>query len=119
MLGNAAVFVFGALQHAGVSIGPLHEPTIVPASIVEVFCALALSWGAVSMLKQSPRAWRAAFVGNLIAIIGVIIGMISLAVGAGLRTATNDLYHRIMLALAIPSIVILLVPAGRGALRRN
>jgi hypothetical protein len=48
MLGNGAVFVFGALQHAGVSIGPLHEPTIVPA-IVEAFCALALSWGAVSM----------------------------------------------------------------------
>jgi hypothetical protein len=52
MLGKPAVFVFGALQHAGVSIGPLHEPTIVPASIVEVFCALALSWGAVSMLKH-------------------------------------------------------------------
>lgn len=51
MLANAAVFIFGALQHAGVSIGPLHEPVIVPASIVEIICALALVWGAVAALR--------------------------------------------------------------------
>jgi hypothetical protein len=42
MLADAALFVFGALQHAGVAIGPLHEPVIVPASVVEVLCASAL-----------------------------------------------------------------------------
>lgn len=42
MLANAAVFAFGALQHAGASIAPLHEPVIVPAGIVEIICALAL-----------------------------------------------------------------------------
>ncbi len=66
---------------------------IVPASIVEVLCALALSWGAAAVLKQSLKAWRAAFIGNLVAIIGVAIGIIALAVGAGPRTASNDLYH--------------------------
>ena len=119
MLGNAALFVFGALQHAGVAIGPLHEPVIVPASVVEVLCALALSWGAAAVLKQSPKARRAAFIGNLVAIIGVAIGVVALALGAGPRTASNDLYHRIMLALATASLVILLVPAGRTELRRN
>ena len=53
MLADAALFVFGALQHAGVAIGSLHEPVIVPASVVEVVCALALSWGAAAVLKQS------------------------------------------------------------------
>ena len=119
MLANAAVFVFGALQHAGVSIGPLHEPVIVPASIVEIICALALVWGAVAVLRQSPKAWRAALLGNLVAILGVAIGMVSLAVGAGPRTASNDLYHRIMLVLAAASLLVLIVPAGRAALRRN
>ncbi len=119
MLGNAALFVFGALQHAGVAIGSLHEPVIVPASVVEVLCALALSWGAGAVLKQSLKAWRAAFIGNLVAIIGVVIGMVALALGAGPRTASNDLYHRIMLALATASLVILLVPAGRTAPKRN
>src|SRR5260370_31493971 len=119
MLGNAALFVFGALQHAGVAIGSLHEPVIVPASVVEVVCALALSLGAAAVLKQSPKAWRAAFLGNLVAILGVAIGMVALAAGAGPRTASNDLYHGIMLALATASLVILLVPAGRTELRRN
>jgi Na+-transporting NADH:ubiquinone oxidoreductase subunit NqrB len=119
MLGNAALFVFGALQHAGIAIGSLHEPVIVPASVVEVLCALALSWGAAAVVKKSPKAWRAAFIGNLVAIVGVAIGMVALAEGAGPRTASNDLYHRIMLALATASLVILIVPAGRTALKRN
>ncbi|MGI9069949.1 MAG: hypothetical protein ACR2JB_01130 [Bryobacteraceae bacterium] len=45
------------------------------------------------------------------------IGMVALAVGAGPRTASNDLYHMIMLALAAVSLVILFVPAGRTALK--
>jgi len=119
MLGNTALFLFGALQHAGLAIGSLQEPVIVPASVVEVICALALCWGAAAVLKRSQKAWLAAFTGNLVAIIGVVIGMVALAVGAGPRTPSNDLYHRIMLALASASLVILLVPAGRAALRRN
>src|SRR6516162_5962014 len=75
MLGNAALFVFGALQHAGVRIGPLHEPVIVPASIVEALCGLALGWGAAAVLKRSLKAWRAALIGNLVAMLGVAIGI--------------------------------------------
>ena len=119
MLCNAALFVFGALQHAGVTIGSLHEPTIIPASVVEALCAVALSCGAAAVTKHSLDAWRAAFIGNLVAIVGVVIGMVALAMGAGPRTASNDLYHRIMLALATASLLILLAPAGRTALKRN
>ena len=84
-----------------------------------MLCAFALSWCAAAVLKQSRKAWRAAFIGNLVAIIGVAIGMVALAEGAGPRTASNDLYHGIMLALATASLVILVVPAGRTELRRN
>jgi hypothetical protein len=42
MLGNAALFVFGGFKHAGVAIGPLREPVIIPATIVELLCAVAL-----------------------------------------------------------------------------
>jgi hypothetical protein len=100
MLANAALFLFGAAQHAGISIGPLREPVILPASIVETFCALCLIGGGVAVWTVSGRAWAAALAGNLAAIAGVIVGMVALAMGAGPRTASNDLYHRIMLALA-------------------
>jgi len=119
MLANAALFVFGALQHAGVVTGPLREPVIIPASIVELLCAVALIWGVVAALTGSPKAWRATLIGNAVAIAGVAIGMVALALGAGPRTDSNDLYHRIMLALAAASLVILLVPAGRAALKRH
>jgi hypothetical protein len=119
MLGNATLFVFGALQHVGVAIGPLREPVIIPASIVELLCALALIWGVVAALIGSPKAWRATLIGNLLAIAGVATGMVALAVGAGPRTVSNDLYHRIMLALAAASLVVLLLPAGRAALKRH
>ena len=118
ILGNAALFLLGALQHAGVAIGPLHEPLIIPASIVEVLCALALIWGAAAVLIRSHKAWRAVLIGNLVAIAGVTIGMVALAAGAGPRTASNDLYHRIMLALAASSLIIIFVPHGRSALKR-
>src|SRR5260370_441919 len=100
MLANAAVFVFGGLQHLGVAIWALQEPIIIPASIVELLCAVALNWGVFNIWKGSRAAWRAALIGNLVVIAGVAIGMVALAVGAGPRTASNDLYHKIMLALA-------------------
>jgi hypothetical protein len=119
MLGNAALFVLGALQHAGVAIGPLREPVIIPARIVELLCAVALIWGVVAVWTRSPKAWRATLIGNVVAIAGVAIGMVALAAGAGPRTVSNDLYHRIMVALSATSLVILLVPAGRTALKRH
>lgn len=119
MLGNAAIFVFGALEHAGVAIGALREPVLIPATIVELLCALALIWGAAAVLTGSQKARRAALIGNLIAVAGVAMGMVALAVGAGPRTASNDLYHRIMLALAAAALVALFVPATRAALKRR
>jgi len=91
MLANAALFLFGAAQHAGVRIGPLSEPTILPASIVETLCAFALIGGSLAAWTRSRRAWPAALAGNLVAVTGVIIGIVALALGAGPKTASNDL----------------------------
>lgn len=119
MVLNAALFVFGALQHAGIAIGPMHEPTIVPAAIVETICALALIYGLAAVLRRSLHAVRAAVVANAIAITGVMIGMVALAIGAGPRTENNDIYHRFMLLMAVGSIAILATRSGRDAIRRN
>lgn len=119
MLGNAALFVFGAVQHGGFRIGSFQEPRIPPASIVESVCALALIVGAIAVLTAWPSAWLAALIGNVVPIMGVVTGMVALAAGRAPRTASNDLYHKIMLMLAIASLIILFVPVGRAALKRN
>jgi hypothetical protein len=49
----------------------------------------------------------------------VAIGMVALAAGAGPRTASNDFYHGIMVTLAAGSLVALLAPAGRVAMKRR
>jgi len=115
MAANAALFFLGAVQHVGITIGPLQEPRIIPAALVETLCGLFLAWGAAVVLRQSESwiAWTA----NCVAIAGVLLGMAALAMGRGPRTASNDVSHRFMLALAAASLLILFV--GKTALNRS
>jgi len=53
----------------------------------------------------------------LIPLGGVLLGMAALAAGRGPRTASNDLYHHIMLALIGASLLILFF--ARSALNRS
>ena len=110
---NAALFWFGAVQHAGVAIGPFHEPRIVPAAIVEAICGGALAYAATALVRRTATARRATMIGNLIALAGVAIGLVALAVGAGPRTASNDAYHRLMLAAIGASFLLLYVSSAR------
>jgi hypothetical protein len=117
MIVNAALFLFGAIQHIGFAIGGFHEPRIIPAAIVETICAIALLLGASAVLAQWKDLWRVALIANLVALGGVVLGMAALALGAGPRTASNDLYHRIMLVLIGIGVVILF--SARSALHQR
>ena len=107
MIMNAAIFFFGGVQHAGITVGRFHEPIIIPAAIVESVCGLCLLWGAIALFRSSTTRWRVALITNLVALGGVLLGIAALAVGAGPRTASNDLYHRMMLIL-IGSVILIL-----------
>lgn len=115
MFANAVLLVLGAIQHAGISIGPLREPSILPATIVESICAAALIWSAGSIAAGARSAWRAALAGNLITVGGVALGMAALRFRLGPRTTSNGLSHEIMMALALASLLVLFLPAGRAA----
>ena len=117
MISNALLFFFGAVQHAGVSIGYFHEPRIIPAAIVESLCGLSLVWGVTAVFGYSPVGWRTAIIANLVPLGGVLLGMAALAAGRGPRTASNDMYHHIMLALIGASLLILFF--ARSALNRS
>jgi hypothetical protein len=104
MIANAGLFFFGALQHAGVPIGQFHEPRILPATVVETTCAAFLVWGGVAVLANTHARWRNSLIANLVALAGVLLGMVALAAGRGPRTTSNDLYHRIMLIVIAASL---------------
>jgi hypothetical protein len=117
MIANAGLFFFGAVQHAGVGIGHFREPRIIPAAIVESLCGLSLVWGVAAVFGHSPGEWRTAMIANLVPLGGVSLGMAALVAGRGPRTASNDLYHHIMLALIGASLFILFF--ARSALNRS
>lgn len=117
MIANAALYFFGAIQHAGARIGSFHEPHIIPAAIVESICGLTLVWGATAVLRHSAVAWRTALIANLVPLGGVLLGMAALAAGWGPRTRSNDLYHHTMLTLIGASLLILFF--ARSALDRR
>ncbi len=73
MTTNAVLFFFGAVQHARFAIGRFHEPR------------------SISQLSDVTA--------NLIALFGVVLGTTTLALGAGPRIASNDLYHKMMLIM--------------------
>jgi hypothetical protein len=107
MIANAALFFFGAIQHAGVALGTFHEPRIIPAAIVETLCGLCLWWGATAFFRDARAGWRVALIANFVSLGGVLLGIAALAAGAGPRTASNDLYHRIMLLLIGATVLVL------------
>jgi hypothetical protein len=115
MIANAALFFFGAVQHAGLQIGAFQEPRIIPAAIVESICGLSLLCGAAAAYGHSASKWRMALLANLIALAGVLLGMAALAVGAGPRTVSNDIAHRIMLAMIGGSLLLLFIRPGPRA----
>ncbi len=114
MASNAALFFFGAVQHVGVPIGSLREPRIIPAAIVEALCGLVLTWGTIALFGHKPSARRIPVVANAVAAGGVVLGVVALAIGAGPRTPSNDLYHRVMLALIASSLLILFFTRSAG-----
>jgi hypothetical protein len=117
----AATFFCGALLHAGVKIplglAVLAEPTIIPATIVEGLCGLALAVAAFAVFTHKSSAWTAAFAAHAFALGGVLLGITALAIGAGPSTELNTIYHRVMVVAIVAVLALLLSPAGRTAFR--
>jgi hypothetical protein len=105
---ESAAFVIGSLSHMPLKIGPIDEPKIVPAMIVESICAVALAAGASKVLRRSDHAWEAALAGQGIAAAGAVLGVVALAAGRGPRTTLNNAFHAAVLACSAVGILVLI-----------
>ncbi|GAA2698610.1 hypothetical protein [Nonomuraea recticatena] len=100
----ALSFYLGALLHTGFAIGPVTEPVVVPAVIVEIVCGSALLAGAYGALVGRPWAWTGLRLGPAIALGGVLLGIVAITFGGGQSTPLNDWYHRIIATLLALSL---------------
>lgn len=120
---EALALLTGAVAHLGVRIPlgvvVLAEPRILPATIVEGLCGFVLLGSAYAVFTSKPWAWTAAVVAQAIALGGVLLGIVALAVGAGPNTASNALFHRVMLVALVGGIVLLVTPGARAAFGRS
>ena len=112
-----------ALLHLGVRIplgfAVLREPLIVPATVVEGFCALALAIGAYAVLTRKTWAWAAVTAAHAFAAAGVLLGIGALAAGLGPSTELNHVYHRAMLVALLAGLGLLMTPTAKAALGRG
>lgn len=107
MLANAALFGIAAILHLGIPVGSWSEPRIVAASVAQTICAVALAAGVFAPIVAPRASIMAAAIGNLIALTGVALGVIALALGAGPRTLSNDVAHVVMAVLALTALWLL------------
>ncbi|MEV4477491.1 MULTISPECIES: hypothetical protein [Nonomuraea] len=95
----ALVFLTFALAHAGVGIGPLREPVIAPAVVVETLCAVAVAIGAYGAAARRAWAWDGLLYGHAAALGGVLLGIAATTLSPGGGTTVVLLwYHGVMAA---------------------
>lgn len=116
----ATTFFIGSVLHLGVSIplgfADLNEPRIMPATIVEGLCGLALLISAYAIFSHKTWAWRSAIAAHAFALAGVTLGMAALNANRGPRTELNDTYHLIMFMVLAGGLALLSTPRIRAAL---
>lgn len=123
LLVEAVSILIGAIVHLGVRIPigimVLTEPQIIPATIVEGICGLVLLGAVYAVLTRKPWSWRAVVVAQMIALGGVVLGIVALAFGAGPNTASNALYHRTMVVLLVGGLLLSPTRIVKTALNQN
>lgn len=98
-LSYALVFFGAALLHAGIPIGPLEHPPIVPAAIVETLCGAGLIAGGYGALSRRPWAWDGLIYTHAGALAGVLLGILALALRPAAVAAATAWFHDTMAIL--------------------
>jgi protein-S-isoprenylcysteine O-methyltransferase Ste14 len=114
---EGVAFLLAGLSHAGMRILPFDEPRIVDAAIVEGLCGILLVASAVSVFARATWAWLALVVAHAFTLLGVLVGIASIAAGLGPHSAFNDGFHRVTLVVLAVVLIVLATPPVRTALR--
>lgn len=120
---DAASLLLGSAAHLGMEIPlgfvTIDEPRIIPATIVEAVCGLALAYAGWNILNRPSRSWTAAIGAHTIALGGVTLGIVAIALGGGPRSQLNDIYHQVMIGTLTAGFLALSTADVKGAMGRN
>lgn len=116
---DAVALLFAGIVHfTGASIalgvGVFDEPPLLPAGIVETLAGVLFVVAAYAIVARQSWAWAMTLAAHLFAIAGFIVGILSTLRGT---TPFNYGYHRVMLVIFVVGLILVLIPAGREALR--
>jgi hypothetical protein len=112
LLVEAATFVTAALVHFGVLLdGYGHRK----AGTAETVIAVVLLAGSALMWGSPPLARKAAVGAQAFAIVGVLVGLFTIAVGVGPRTALDIGYHVTIVAVLVIGLAIARRAPARAA----
>lgn len=116
---DAAVLLFAGIVHLfgasiALGVGVFDEPPILPAGIVESLAGALFVVAAYAIFARQHWAWGMTLAAHLFAIAGFIVGILATLNGT---TPFNAVYHRVMLAVFVLGLILVLIPAGRAALR--
>ena len=117
MLLEALGFFVFAVLHLGLAIPlgvvVLEEPRRQYAVLVEGVAGLLLTLGVFAATARKSWAWTAATVAHLLALVGVLWGMVAIRAGRGPHTPLNDTFHGVMVVVLLAGLTFLLTPTGR------
>lgn len=103
LLFDAATFVAAALIHFGTFLeGYRHQD----AGTAETVIAVVLLIGVILTWSRPPWARRAAIGAQAFAILGVLVGLLTIAIGVGPRTALDITYHAGIVAVLAVGLAI-------------
>lgn len=114
LLAEAGAFAAAALVHSGVLVdGYEHDRARVAESVIALvlLAGLALSW------VRPARTREAGIVAQGFALLGTLVGVLTIIVGVGPRTAPDVVYHLGIVAVLIWGLTVA-VRASTEAERR-
>lgn len=99
---EAALFGLAALMHAGIFMhGHEHTKASTAESVIAIVLAAGLA--ATTIWLASSRAiglWAQGF-----ALVGTMVGLFTIAIGVGPRTAVDLVLHAVMIALLVSGLL--------------
>lgn len=103
LLLEALAFFLAALIHSGYLVrGYTHHAAGVAETVLGSMLVLGAGWS----VFRPARARTAALVAQGIALVGTLVGVFTIAVGVGPRTAPDVVYHLVMVLLLVGGLTL-------------